>query len=76
MSAREQMRQLFTQARSVENPTREQQEDMRARAKPIIETACREQCQEDGSVFPPTYCLACMGCPLGTIVEGIARANC
>ena len=73
MSARERMRQLFVEVRALENPTTEQKEDMRAKTKPIIEAACREQHRKNGSVFPPTYCLACMGCSIGTIVEGIAR---
>lgn len=73
MSARERMGQLFAEAEAMENPTKEQQEDMRAKARPIIENACSEQYQEDGSVFTPKFCLACMGCPIGTIVEGITR---
>lgn len=72
MSARETMRQLFTQANAIENPTLGQTEDMRAKARPIIEAACREQYKETSAVFTPTFCLACMGCPIGTIVKGIA----
>lgn len=74
MSARERMRQLFREAEALENPTQGQKEDMRAKAKPIIEAACREQHAENGSVFTPKLCLACMGCPIGTIVEGVARS--
>lgn len=73
MTAREKMRRLFKEADAITNPSKEQSEDIRVRAKPIIEAACREQYKEVGAVLTPVFCLNCMGCPIGTMLKGIAN---
>ena len=77
MTARDTMDKLFAEARELQarNHTTEEEHDLRAKAPAIIEAACREQHNIDGSVFPPSYCLVCDGCPLGALVKGIARAK-
>lgn len=75
MVARDTMRKLFREAKELETRghTVEEENELKAKAPAIIEAACREQHKENGSVLTPKFCLICMGCPIGTIVEGIGR---
>ena len=75
MTARDEMNRLFQQAKDLEarRHTAEAENALRARARVVIKDACGEQHKENGSVFTPSYCLACEGCVIQTIVIGVSK---
>ena len=65
------MMELFDEARTLQakSYTPTERLDLIIKTKPIVKSACREQYESTGAIRPPDFCLVCLGCPIGGLIQ-------